>query len=367
MIKIKWYKKLEEILFGRENIRLVRKEFDPAKIFLDMKEDETERKVEGVGTFCYIKDGDMPYLLFVPEEVFKIDRLVVEANNCEIDDKDRIIRQAVGPIRRFSSILDHPVPVLVPLIPSEMGKPYYQQLSPDMFYEKEINNIPEKVNNVIDKALDKIKEISGVELDKKVFMNGYSSSGVFAQRFALFHPERIDTLFVGGAGGSIPVPDHTIEYPLGIKGLDDFDIDSYKQIKFKYYIGEYENVNMATRDTRNNGYNDRKDIVDGVVKTVDRPMHDMTYFPRSVPVYTGYAYREKYGVDLFDRFRTITELYRKSGYDFTGTVVRGRAHRNLNVDGKQYKGINESFDDVIEAAYYKSVLPLRNKELGYSR
>ena len=48
-----------------------------------------------------------------------------------------------------------------------------------MFYEKNPRNIAEEVNEVIERALDIIEKKRAVRLDDKVFMMGYSSSGVF--------------------------------------------------------------------------------------------------------------------------------------------------------------------------------------------
>ena len=79
------------------------------------------------------------------------------------------------------------------------------------------------------------------------------------------------------------------------------------------------------------------------------------------------TYREKYGKDYFTRVSNVFSKYFQDGYDITSTVVRGRAHKNMRIKEKEYKGINDSFDDVLEAAYYKSVVKLRQKELGYSR
>lgn len=65
-------------------------------------------------------------------------------------------------------------------------------------------------------------------------MNGYSASGVFAERFSLLHPDIIDTVCIGGASESIPVISDILDYPLGIKDFSkitglSFDIDNYKK------------------------------------------------------------------------------------------------------------------------------------------
>ena len=51
-----------------------------------------------------------------------------------------------------------------------------------------------------------IENETGKTVQDKIFLNGYSSSGVFAQRFALLHPDIVETACIGGASGSIPIP-----------------------------------------------------------------------------------------------------------------------------------------------------------------
>ena len=326
---------------------------DLTNILIDMKNNgEESRDIPGIGTVMFVREGELPFLLFIPEEIDDTERLVVEANNCESKDESNFLRQAAGTLHKGYSILSGRAPVLVPLIPAmEVNEPYYQQLSTDMFYEKNPRNIPEEVNEVIERALDIIEKKRAVRLDDKVFMMGYSSSGVFAQRFALFHPERIDTLCVGGASGSMPIPTDSIEYPLGVGGLSSFDRDAYLSIKFRYYVGEHELVNLA---------HDRKDIVDGEMIDTPKPMHDMTFFPRSVNPYVGFRYRSLIGEDYFERVERLEHIYKELGADIESTVIEGKAHKDLEVDGVHYEGVKNNEDPIIDNAYRDSVKALKD-------
>ena len=351
MKNLKLFDKIYEKLFNDYHFKVVYpKEFDINNIFLDMDRDNIEeKKVDGVGTFCLIKETDIPYLLYVPQEVEKTDRLIMEVNNCESDDKKKFLLQGVDTIKKNFSFINHPVPILVPLIPTEKGKPYYQQISKDGFEE----HIDLKVDKIIDHALDKIEEISGVRMDDKIFLNGYSSSAVFAQRFCLLHPERVDTAVIGGASGSIPSLDKSIDYPLGIRDISNFNMDAYKNIKFKYYVGEYELIDLS---------NNRRDVIDGKIVTVSKPMHDMTYFQRSIDPIVGKAYRDKYGEEYFDRTNNVVRTYKENGIDINSTVIRGRTHSRMEIDGKLYKGTTEGIGEIIDSAYRKSILGLRREE-----
>lgn len=307
--------------------------------------------IPDIGTVMFVRDGELPFLLFIPEKLDETERLVVESNNCESKDEHRFLDQASGVLLKGYSVLSGRAPVLVPLIPAgEQNEPYYQQLSPDMFYERNPRNIPEETNNVIDRALGLIEQKRGVKLDDKVFMMGYSASGEFAQRFALFHPERIDTLCVGGASGSMPVPTESVEYPLGIGGLPSFDKDSFLKIKFRYYVGEHELVDMDK---------DRCDVVDGEVIDTPKPMHDMTYFPRSVNPYTGLKYRNLIGDYYFDRVERLERIYKELGTDMESTVIEGKAHKDIDVDGVHFEGVNNDEDPIIDNAYKDSVKALK--------
>ena len=355
MKNLKLFENINKYLFNDDKFKLVYpKDLNLNKVFLDMdKTGEEQRKIDGVGTFILNKRTDIPYMLYVPEKVESTERLVIEANNCEKEDREAFILQAVDTIKRTNDQMPYPVPVVVPLIPSIHGKSYYQQLSSDSMYEKDKMNVADLVCDVIDDALDKVEEVSGTRLTNKVFMKGYSSSGVFAQRFCLLHPERVDSAVIGGASGSIPALDAEVPYPLGLGNIPDFNVREYKNIKFRYYCGEYELVNMA---------HNRVDIIDGTPKRVDRPMHDMTYFPRSVSPIVGKLYRDKYGENYFERTINIVNSYIRNGFDINSTVIRGRAHKNLNIDGKEYRGINMDADSIVESAYRKSLVELRNEK-----
>ena len=354
MKDINLFKKCKDFFSKNKNVHLVKdNSLDLYQIVMNMSEEEY--KIDGVGTICYVKENSsLPYLLFIPDNLEGNERLIVESNNCESENQEEVLRQATKTLDRLGTLMDQKAPVLIPIIPSYPNRPYYQQLSRDMFYEKDVQHIEEKFNKTISEALERVEKISDKKLDYKVFLNGYSSSGVFAQRFALFHPERIDTLCVGGASGSIPIPTEEMPYPLGVEGITPFNKEAYSKIRFRYYVGEYETVNMAYYD-ENHKEDARKDIVDDKDVVVTAPMHDMTYFPRSVPVDVGKKYRDKFGKDYFDRLENVTLLYKNRGFDFESEIIKKRAHRNLTVNGKKYVGVNEKADSIIKSAYEESI------------
>ncbi|MEG0873267.1 MAG: hypothetical protein RSE00_04680 [Clostridia bacterium] len=286
-----------------------------------------------------VKNGiNIPSINFIPQTKNINSQIMVESNNLESDNLESVIQQASQTGTRLVNLTrDMPCPIVIPLIPSEKGKPYFQQLSKECFElpSTDINyRIDEQVVKIISNTKVLLKEKYNIEAKDKIFLNGYSSSGVFAQRFALLHPELIDVACIGGASGSIPFPSNKIGYPIGIEDYETlsgktFDINAYESIKFRYYVGELETVDKSnSRFDENN---------------MPASMHDMSYFDRSVPQEVGKKQREMLGRDMFDRANKTINILGKAGIDITHTVMRGRQHSSCNGLGEQF--INNTYQE----------------------
>lgn len=278
-------------------------------------------------------------------------RLIVESNNMESSNLGDILEQGIQTGIRLAHLTDKlPSTIVVPLIPSYRDKPYFQQLSRECFEldKEDINyRIDEQVVRIIQQAKMISEEAKGVQYQNKIFLNGYSSSGVFAQRFALLHPELIDTTCIGGASGSIPVPTNEIGYPIGIEDYETitgkkFDTDSYSLIKFRYYVGELETQNKTNTRFTDDGS--------------PAPMHDMSYFDRSVPYEVGKKQRTIFGQEMFERANKTIQLLNFLGIDIEHTIFEGRTHNN-----RSGHGVNELGDKFINEIYKQSVI---NKALN---
>ena len=202
------------------------------------------------------KGINIPSIIAIPlvENISK--RIILESNNFETDNFENIINQGIETGSKLANLTkDKPGVILIPLIPNSKNSIYFQQLSRGCFeLEPEDNcyRLDEQIVKMIDEAKITVKEEIGVDLEDKIFLNGYSSSGVFAQRFSLLHPELIHTACIGGASGSIPVPIKNIDYPIGISDYKEltgkeFDMDSYCEIYFTYYVGEKELMSLEIR------------------------------------------------------------------------------------------------------------------------
>lgn len=104
------------------------------------------------------------------------------------------------------------------------------------------DNFDEQIVKMIDFSIQFIKD-EGYEVGPKVVMNGYSAAGSFASLFSALHPERVKAVIAGGNGGEIflPLSDYkgwTLDYPLGINDMPNFNYEEFKNIKRFYYVGE---------------------------------------------------------------------------------------------------------------------------------
>lgn len=203
-------------------------------------------------------ESKIPFVLITPSTLKDNQTLVMESNNLETNNIQSLLRQALGVGKDLNDILKGSNPILIPILPSKSPTaPYYQQLSAECFQNGERPDL--NVVEVINKAKEIMKNQYNIELNDKIFLNGYSSSGCFAQRFSLIHLELIDTACIGGASGSIPIPNSDLDYPLGIKNYEElfgkkFDIQEYKKITFDYYVGSLE----CETKIPNTAHNDRE-------------------------------------------------------------------------------------------------------------
>lgn len=299
---------------------------------------------------------NIPSILAIPLSNEVNNQIVVEANNLESEDSKKILEQGIQTGYRLACLTcDLPALIIIPLIPSHKNYPYLQQLSIECFdIPKGDKNyrIDEQVVRIINKSKVILKNEVGLTASDKIFLNGYSSSGVFAQRFALLHPDVVETACIGGASGSIPVPTKDLSYPLGIADYEqltgkEFDFENYSKIKFRYYVGELETQNKS---------NTRVDDFGNLA-----PMHDMSYFNRSVPVDVGKKQREIFGKDMFSRAERTIQVLKSLGIDIQHEIILGRGHNNI--DGI---GVNELGDKIISDTY-KNTITDRELEDNISR
>ena len=296
-----------------------------------------------VGHLLLGEKSVLPHILVIPEDFDEGKELVVESLNFEgTNIIDKIAYHVIEQLKDMVEVIDD-APILIPFTPDVRGGiPYYQQLSRECFekvnneeYKIEYPRVDLQIINTINNAKNKIKQDTGRNVADKIFLHGYSSSGVFAQRFALIHPEIVGRVLIGGASGSIPLPTENFDYPLGIKDFKelfgiDFNEDEYRKIQFAYYVGELEtNTPAWEHDIEGKKIKRNKEGQILNHNQIIPPMHDMSYYPRSIDVQRGKNQRKILGEDLSQRHKNCIEWYENNGYNITSKIYRGAEHRGI--------------------------------------
>ena len=254
--------------------------------------------------------GEGKYIMAIPENMKNNAEMFVETYNsggCQRESYAENIQDAMAEngnaIEKTLMDAITEFPVVLPIVPDIKGLPDFQQLSLESVRDFKIH---EKVLQCFEDAKIRIEEITKKTVQEKIFIHGYSASGVFAQRFALIYPEVISRCLIGGAAGTIPVPTLRIEYPTGIKDYEalfgkKFDIEEYKKIKFGYYVGEKEEQDAGVWDTEGNRFVDEK-------TQIRAPMHDMSFRSLTTPKEVGKRQRQLLGQTMNERYKKAIEI-----------------------------------------------------------
>lgn len=290
-----------------------------------------------------------PYVMCVPSNLQDGDTLFVETNNEE--NPNELNNSANFTTKNILNLMNgssNKSPIVIPILPTNgiNGRPYFQQLSHECFKDslpEEQQRIDLQLVRIINDAKNKIFEITNKKLQDKIFMHGYSSSGVFAQRFALAQPELIGELCIGGAIGSIPMPmseynGFILDYPAGINNYQEifgkeFNIEAFKLIKFRYYVAEKEADRLSQTRVKEDGS--------------PAPMHDMSYMDRSMSSKVGQNFRNAFGLDMNERCRNQLNIYKQMGIDVSAhEPYKGIMHNEIR--NSAFKYIDDCLSEVIE-------------------
>lgn len=168
------------------------------KNIIEKSKKDKNTKTELYGQNIHINlESKIPFILITPSKLQDDQSMVMESNNRETNNKEEMLLQALQTGKNLNYVFKGNNPILILLLPSNPNEPYYQQLSAECFQKG--NRLDLDIMDTIQKAKEIMKEEYGVTVKDKIFLNGYSSSGCFAQRFSLIHPEIIDCACIGGA------------------------------------------------------------------------------------------------------------------------------------------------------------------------
>ncbi len=255
-----------------------------------------------------------PYYLFVPEgmDSSKPVHLFVEPCNTGTtsDDFERHDSKAKSLALKKSSHANKiarklGVPLLVPVFPrpgGERWRIYTHSLDRDtlLIADGDLKRIDLQLIKMINHAQGLLRH-NNMKINERVFMNGFSASGTFTNRFAILHPKIVRAVATGGVNCILTFPTDQwngtpMRYPVGIADVKeitgiDFDEAAYKRVSQYIYMGALDNNDTVPyRDAYDEVdaelvksligakmMPDRWDVSQSIYKTLEIPAQFVTY------------------------------------------------------------------------------------------
>lgn len=209
------------------------------------------------------------YILFIPKKtpLHKKIFLLVEPNNTgKISDSIAIHQKYAIDLASVSSVGNNistelKIPLLVPIFPRPESEPliYTHALDRDVMLEQspELKRLDLQLLAMIEDAKGLLRDLH-FQIAPKFFMNGFSASATFTNRFSFIHPEKIEALAIGGFNGKLMLPQKKINgvklnYPIGTNDFaklfgKNVDLDTYKSIPQFIYMGKLDDNDAVQFD-----------------------------------------------------------------------------------------------------------------------
>ncbi len=209
------------------------------------------------------------YALFIPKGTLLNSKtfLLVEPNNTGVlSDDDSVhlkaaIQQAAKSSLGNNIATELDIPFLVPAFPRPASDSllYTHALDRDIMLKKEasLKRLDLQLIKMIDDAKLILASLN-IQVAPKIFMNGFSASGTFTNRFSMMHPGKIQALAIGGFNGELMLPQDKINgikinYPLGTNDFKKitgkkFDINSYRKLPQYIYMGKLDDNDAVQFD-----------------------------------------------------------------------------------------------------------------------
>lgn len=209
------------------------------------------------------------YILFIPKgtPINKKTVLLVEPNNTgKTSDSISVHERYAIDLASVSSVGNNvskmlKIPLLVPIFPRPSSHPliYTHALDRDVILEdsQELKQLDLQLLEMIKEAKNILTKFN-IQVEDKIFMNGFSASATFTNRFAFIHPETIKAIAIGGFNGELMLPEKEINqmkfnYPLGIHDFHhlfnkNFDLNQFKSIPQFIYMGKLDDNDAVQFD-----------------------------------------------------------------------------------------------------------------------
>jgi pimeloyl-ACP methyl ester carboxylesterase len=179
--------------------------------------------------------------------------------NIQTDNYEEVVAESRTQAEWRTSLADQLRAImLVPVIPTSPGYFYYPVAfgmrtfgdpTPSSYQRADL-----KVNLMIDRLISDLRS-EGYNMSEKVFIEGFSAGGMFAQKYTLLHPERVQAIAAGHCGSSLTLPESfygsvPLNWPVGINDLPQlvghqFNIEAYMRVPQYIYIGEQDRGTLS--------------------------------------------------------------------------------------------------------------------------
>lgn len=217
------------------------------------------------------KGFDYPYYLYVPDKIRhavdskKPHTILVLPNNSGKANDDFAFHESdvQRRIKNNAQVADGlGVAILAPVFPRPGGdwKIYTHALDRDSMTtdKKEYARFDLQLIVMIDDARENLAK-EGVKFDKKIFMLGFSASGMFVNRFTFLHPDRVKAVAVGSPGGWAIAPvasnkGRSLPYPIGVGDLKSvagksLNLKALRKVPMFFFLGDADdNDSVVFRD-----------------------------------------------------------------------------------------------------------------------
>jgi predicted esterase len=288
--------------------------------FLSCKKEEDEKinlglvKVEANSAEGF----NWPYYLNVPNSSKSATLLVIPNNTGTVTDDqavhDNSAKQTAEWGAEFAKVLN--IPVLVPTFPraNYIGWTVYTHALDRETMQITTGNMQRidiQLIAMIDDAIERLS-VEGVELEFKVFILGFSASGMFANRFTVLHPDRIRAAAIGSPGGWPIVPissweGQTLRYHIGVSDIQQltgspFNLNLFKEIPLLFFIGDQDTNDSVP-------YDDSYEQVDRNLVNTLFGTTPVQRWPKAEQIYTS--------AGCFSQFKT----YSGAGHQITDAMM----------------------------------------------
>jgi len=201
-----------------------------------------------------------PYYLYVPPELrdAKLQNethtiLVIPNNTGKVNDDlsvhDADVKRRMANNASLAALLK--TAVLMPVFPRPATdwRIYTHALDRDamMTDKKEYARFDLQLIAMIDDARERLKK-DNLKFDKRVLLTGFSASGMFTNRFAFLHPDRVKAAAIGSPGGWAIAPvasykEKNLRYPIGVNDFktvtgEKFDLKKVQKVPLFIFLGD---------------------------------------------------------------------------------------------------------------------------------